>query len=144
MSTEQHRPIFDDPAGRAEAADAVDRLVAGLQEGHERADADVFDRQFASDVLWGSPYGATLHGHDVLNPIHHSLMAARVAPLSRYHVVQVMSPQPGVAIAHVRRDDLTAEAGKGFSEMALYVLVKRDGQWWLAAGQNTPVAERKA
>jgi hypothetical protein len=26
-----------------------------------------------------------------------------------------------------------------FSEMALYVLVRRGGTWWLAAGQNTPV-----
>jgi hypothetical protein len=55
-----------------------------------------------------------------------------------------MSPRPGVAIAHVRREDLTAEVGPGFSEMAMYVLIKRDGQWWLAAGQNTPIIERKA
>ena len=27
----------------------------------------------------------------------------------------------------------------GFSEMALYVLVRRGGSWWLAAGQNTPI-----
>jgi hypothetical protein len=27
---------------------------------------------------------------------------------------------------------------------ASYVLVERGGQWWLAAGQNTPVAERPA
>jgi uncharacterized protein (TIGR02246 family) len=142
MTTEQHRPILDDPAGRAEASVAVDRLVAGIQEGVDLSDADVYDRQFSSDVLWGSPYGATLRGYDVLNPIHHSLMAAAAAPASRYHVVQLMSPQPDVAIAHVRREDLTAGAGRGFSEMAMYVLVKRDGQWWLAAGQNTPIAER--
>lgn len=29
--------------------------------------------------------------------------------------------------------------GGPFSEIALYVLVKRNGTWWLAAGQNTPV-----
>jgi hypothetical protein len=27
----------------------------------------------------------------------------------------------------------------GFSEMALYVLVRRGGSWWLVAGQNTPI-----
>jgi hypothetical protein len=26
-----------------------------------------------------------------------------------------------------------------FSEMAMYVLVRRDRRWWLAAGQNTPI-----
>ena len=30
-----------------------------------------------------------------------------------------------------------ADPAGGFSEMAMYVLVRRDGQWWLAAGQNT-------
>jgi hypothetical protein len=32
-------------------------------------------------------------------------------------------------------NDLT----NAFSEMALYVLVRRGGTWWLAAGQNTPM-----
>ena len=72
MATEQAHPNLDDPAARAEAADALDRLVSQLQEGHELADADAFDRQFASDVLRG------------------------------------------------------------------------DGRWWLAAGQNTPIADRPA
>lgn len=26
-----------------------------------------------------------------------------------------------------------------FSEMAMYVLVRRDNDWWLAAGQTTPI-----
>jgi uncharacterized protein (TIGR02246 family) len=137
----QHRPVLDDPAARAAAVRAVDRLVAALQDGVDRADADI-DAQFAADVLWGSPYGGTVRGYPVLNAVHRSLMAGGVAPPSRYEVVQLMSPMPGVAIAHVRRHDRTAVDGEGFSEMAMYVLVERDGEWWLAAGQNTLVAER--
>jgi hypothetical protein len=49
---------------------------------------------------------------------------------------------PGVVIAHVRRNDLRPDKALRFSEMAMYVLVERGGQWWLAAGQNTPVVER--
>jgi hypothetical protein len=30
------------------------------------------------------------------------------------------------------------------AQMAMYMLVERGGQWWLAAGQNTPIAERPA
>src|SRR5580704_10066458 len=140
----QSRPALDDPSARAAATSAVERLVAGLQDGVDRACADVYDRQFASDILWGSPYGATLSGYEALNAAHHSLMAAGAAPPSRYQVVQLMSPLPGVAIAHVRRNDLSDDKDKRFSEMAMYVLVERGGQWWLAAGQNTPVAERPA
>ena len=40
--------------------------------------------------------------------------------------------------------NLSDDKDKRFSEMAMYVLVERGGQWWLAAGQNTPVAERPA
>ena len=132
--------LLSEPA----ATGAVERLVAGLQDGADRACADVYDRQFASDVLWGSPYGATVSGYEALNAAHRWLMAAGAARPSRYQVVQLISPLPGVAIAHVRRHDLSQDTDKRFSEMAMYVLVERGGQWWLAAGQNTPVAERPA
>jgi hypothetical protein len=68
--------------------------------------------------------------------------------LSRYEVVQVTTPAPGVALAQVRRQALDPD-GKplnpaayptgAFSEMALYVLVHRGRTWWLTAGQNTLV-----
>jgi hypothetical protein len=59
-------------------------------------------------------------------------------PSSRYEIVQVQAPAPDVAMAHVRRVALdpdgqplepTAELSGPFSEMALYVLVKRNGAW---------------
>ena len=39
------------------AAEAVQGLVAELQAGLDAHDADVYNRHFAADVIWGSPFG---------------------------------------------------------------------------------------
>jgi len=144
------RPTLGATGRRADVAQAaVQRLVAELQEGYDRQDADISNRHFAADLIWGSPFGATVTGYDDLHAIHVRLKERGVGGAgSRYEVLQVLAPAPGVAVAHVRRVALdpdgtpAAEGGAndgGFSEMALYVLVRRGGSWWLAAGQNTPI-----
>ncbi|GAA0233177.1 DUF4440 domain-containing protein [Cryptosporangium japonicum] len=141
------RPTLHHPAAQDSAEDVVRRFAAELQEAGDTFDADAYDRAFADDVLWGSPYGATLAGFAPLNTIHRRLMAGARdavdpdappvgAPASRFEVVAVRAPAPGVIVAQIRR---RAVAEGGFSEMALYVLIERDGDWWLAAAQNTPI-----
>jgi uncharacterized protein (TIGR02246 family) len=90
-----------------------------------------------------------VHGYEELHATHVRLKQQGMGGTSsRFEVVQVLAPAPNVAIAHVRRVALDAEgqattpttnATVPFSEMALYVLVQRNGTWWLAAGQNTPL-----
>jgi hypothetical protein len=146
------RPTLGDPKVQSAAENAVNRFAAELQQGGDSFDADLYDRSFADDVLWGSPYGVTLAGFAPLNAIHHRLMESarsaanpdepsRGAPPSRFEVVAVLAPAPGVAVAQIRRQ---ATAEGGFSEMALYVLVERDGDWWLAAAQNAPIRQPPA
>jgi uncharacterized protein (TIGR02246 family) len=132
-----------------EAFEAVTRLVEELQTGWDERDADVSNRHFAADVIWGSPFGATVHGYEELHAIHVRLkQEGRGGLASRFEIVKVLVPAPGMAVAQVRRlaldsdgqpiepsDDVTGS----FSEMALYVLVRRGGVWWLVAGQNTPI-----
>jgi uncharacterized protein (TIGR02246 family) len=147
--TAQRPTLTADPEWLRAARDAVDEFVAGLQAGIEDADAERYNADFADDVMWGSPYGATVNGYDTLHSIHrrmHEQGAAVTGPSSRYQTVHVMAPTPDVAIAHVRRLALDAAGEQipiddetAFSEMAMYVLVRRDGKWWLAAGQNTPI-----
>jgi PPOX class F420-dependent enzyme/OxyR family protein/uncharacterized protein (TIGR02246 family) len=151
--SDEHEPgrpaLGSDDAATQEAIDAVTRLVEELQAGWDEHDADVSNRHFADDIAWGSPFGATVDGYDQLHAIHVRLkQQRRGGPSSRYETVRVLAPTPGVAIAQVRRVALdpdgrplepTPDTTGPFSEMALYVLVRRNGTWWLAAGQNTPV-----
>ncbi len=144
------RPALDlGGAAAREAADAAARLVEELQAGWDARDADVSNRHFAADILWGSPLGAVLQGYEPLHAIHVRLkQQGRGGTASRFELVSVLVPAPGVAVAQVRRAALgpdgqpaapSADLTGPFSEMALYVLVRRGGTWWLAAGQNTLV-----
>jgi uncharacterized protein (TIGR02246 family) len=144
------RPTLNvDEGSVREANEAVARFVEELQAGIDHRDAEVYNRHFASDVLWGSPFGLTLQGYEPLHAIHARLVhEGRGGPSSHYEIDQVLVPTPDVAVAHVRRVALdpagrpiepTSDPTGAFSEMALYILVRRGDTWWLAAGQNTPV-----
>jgi uncharacterized protein (TIGR02246 family) len=145
-----NRPTLGAEGAEAqEAIDAVARLVEELQAGWDQHDADLSNRRFAADVMWGSPFGVTVQGYEELHAIHVRLkQQGRGGPSSRFEIVRVLAPAPGVAVAQVRRvaldpDGQPIEPSHGitgsFAEMALYVLVRRGGVWWLAAGQNTPI-----
>ena len=129
------------------AHEAIGLQVAELQAGLGDGDADTYDRHFASDVMWGSPYDATVDGYDTLHAIHRRMHAAGDHARSRYEIVRVLTLTPDVTVAQVRRaalDDRSEpipshEGEPRFSEMALYVLVRRCRTWWLAAGQNTVI-----
>lgn len=76
-----------------------------------------------------------LSGYAPLNAVHRTMMDRPAPNHSRYDVVHTSAPTANVVLTQVRRQSL----GQGFSEMALYVLVRRHGSWWLAAEQNTPI-----
>lgn len=139
---------------------AVEELVGELQAAVDSWDADRFNGPFAADVLWGSPFGAIVSGYDEIHAIHVEMFAAardRQAQAggdgggdggggggSRYAIEHARRVADDVAIAYVRRLSLgdrgEPQPGRpdAFDELALFVLVRRDGAWWLAAGLHTP------
>ncbi|UQA59850.1 SgcJ/EcaC family oxidoreductase [Polyangium aurulentum] len=142
---EDVRPALAESSSRD--ASPVTEFVAELQAAIDAADADRFNARFSADVLWGSPFGAVVDGYDAIHAIH-TKMFAGIKPVpgaSRYVVEHARFPTPDVAVAYVRRLATTRESGEpepgvpgSFDELALFVLVRRDGTWWLAAGQHVP------
>lgn len=129
----------------------IEEFVAGLQAAIDASDANGFNRHFADDVLWGSPFGAVVGGYDEIHAIHDRMFTEASERQrrdegggSRYEIEHARLVAEGVAIAYVRRHSLAARGpevpGRAdvFDELALFVLVERDGTWWLAAGLHTP------
>src|SRR5271169_3613366 len=133
---ELDRPAFDQPSVDSDAA--VNALLHTLQRGYDTGQADIYDELFAEDILWGTPKGQVVRGFAVLNAIHRQMMGAKpVTPASCFEIVQTTSPAPWVVVTQIRRQALNGE----FSEMAMYVLAKRGGQWRVVGAQNTPVSD---
>lgn len=141
------RPILASGDGTA----GVEEFVHGLQVAVDASDADLFNEHFAGDVLWGSPFGAVVDGYDDIHAIHTAMFGQARAQQaespgggSRYEVEHARRVADDVAVAYVRRVSLAErgddEPGRAdaFDEVALFVLVRRDGTWWLAAGLHTP------
>jgi uncharacterized protein (TIGR02246 family) len=143
------RPTVSKIEAQPDADMAIAAFVSELQQGWDQHDAAVSNRHFAADLAWGSPYGATVHGYDRLHAIHRRLKQQSTGgAASRYEVVRAFAVSDDVIVAHVARYALdlegrpvepSSDTSGAFSEMALYVLTRRDGTWWLAAGQNTPI-----
>lgn len=144
---QSHRPVITATAHAEEAHRAVSALVAELQAGQPRRR----DRRSAHERRYsvGQSLRATVHDFDTLYAIHQRLKRDNTGGTqSRHEINRVLPITADVVVAHVARHVLDAHGDpikpgddtlSGFSEMALYVLVRRDNTWWLAAGQNTPI-----
>jgi uncharacterized protein (TIGR02246 family) len=143
----RERPVLARDGGM----EAVDEFVAGLQAAIDATDADGFNKRFARDVLWGSPFGLVVSGYDEIHSIHSTMFAAARARQaqgegggSHYEIEHARLIADDVAIAYVRRTSLAVRGREqpgrpdAFDELALFVLVHRDDDWWLAAGLHTP------
>jgi uncharacterized protein (TIGR02246 family) len=139
----------DAPVLRVDAADRADdeaqirRIVADVETGFNTNDAALITAHFAQDASAVNVLGVRLRGLDALRE---NAEAGLRGPLrdehARYEVDEVVFLQPDVALAH-KSAWATDAAGRdidvGHSMVALYVLVRRAGRWWIAARQNTLV-----
>lgn len=124
----------------------IEDFISELQDAIDTGDVELFNKRFARDILWGSPFAAIASGYEQIYSIHKQMFAS-VTPVkggAKYEVEHIRFVSERVAIAYIRRiakiqnvTNLEIKSGS-FDELALFVLVKENGQWWLTAAQHVP------
>lgn len=124
----------------------IENFITELQKAIDEGDANLFNKRFASDIIWGSPFAAIASGYEQIHGIHTKMFSSVVAVkgAAKFELEHARFLTEDVAIAYVRRisqidqQSRNEEKPGGFDELALFVLTKKNDEWWLAAAQHVP------
>jgi uncharacterized protein (TIGR02246 family) len=125
----------------AEDIAAIRAVVADVEGGFNAKDAERSVAHFTGDATAVDVHGVLVRGRAALLAAHR---AGYAGPLrdqyARHELGDVTFPRPDVAIAHVRAhavDAAGAPIALDHTMLALYVFVRQDGRWRVAARQHT-------
>ncbi|MFD3431374.1 SgcJ/EcaC family oxidoreductase [Nocardia fluminea] len=143
MNMIQPPVIDDDTVDHTADLAAIRQIIADTQTAYNTNDAELMTAQFAANAVVGNAVGMLISGRDALLDANRRGLAGFLKDeYVRYDVVDVTFLRPDVAVAHKTARAATADGtliDPDPAMVALYVLVKQDGQWWTLARQNTLV-----
>ncbi|MEV0705607.1 SgcJ/EcaC family oxidoreductase [Saccharopolyspora sp. NPDC050389] len=120
---------------------AIKQVIADVETAFNTNDPDLMTAHFARNASVVNAVGMLMSGREALLDANRKGLAGFLRDEHvRYEVSDIVFIRPDVAIAHKN-----ARATKPDGELidvdpamiALYVLVKEQNRWWIAARQNT-------
>ncbi|HEY7486265.1 MAG TPA: SgcJ/EcaC family oxidoreductase [Streptosporangiaceae bacterium] len=146
-----------------EDVDAIVALVAEVQYAQQHALPDAFMSAFRQDSVWTTAHGKRLTGFEEISAFTHKVLPGSIdLPVTAtYEAEYILFIRPDIAAVKIRQRPVTRdgqrldEVFRGHDDPAalvadhpdavpgtpLYVLAKDDGQWRIAAAQNTKVLD---
>lgn len=124
---------------------AIRALVGGIAHAWNAHDMQAYARLFAQDADWVNIRGNRWRGADAIRDEHVAVHERfyRRSQVS-FSEVTVRMLAPDVAVVHAREtmrgSDVPARANISPESQMSLVVVRRDGQWKIANGQNTNIA----
>ncbi|MGI5218160.1 SgcJ/EcaC family oxidoreductase [Nocardia sp. CA-290969] len=147
MSTATTRPpvVEDTTVDHTGDIAAIEQLIADVETGYNTNDAELMVSGFTANAAAGNAVGTVITGRDaLLDAARRGLAGFLQDEYVRYEVADIVFLRPDIAIAHKTARAVTAEGeliDKDPAMVALYVLVREGGVWWVAARHNTPVPQ---
>ncbi|WP_410582607.1 SgcJ/EcaC family oxidoreductase [Amycolatopsis sp. lyj-108] len=133
------RPLAHDIPGDEEDIRAITAVFTELEAAFAEHDAAKFDARFAEDVIFTAVNGVRFTGWDDIHAYHQERLEHHAEGIRTwYEIDRITFPAPGAALVFVRQPVRTEHGTR--SNIGTWVLSKKDGQWWVAAIQNTAVA----
>lgn len=124
--------------------DEIRQIVADVEKGFNTNDADLMNAHVAPNVSIVNAMGVRMVGREEVMAASRTGLAGPLRDqYARYEVRDVTFLRPDVALAFKEAYAVAADGSPidvGHAMNALYVLVREDGRWWIAARQNTLVA----
>lgn len=128
--------------------EAVRKVVLSVEKALNDRDMKAYRDQFWDDADWINVMGMYWHGKENVSTAHEVYMSS-VFKDGGYSLtdmsVRGVAPDVAVVVATEHTIDQTSPGGNkipaGENRLS-FVLVKRDGQWKIVLGHNTPVEPR--
>jgi uncharacterized protein (TIGR02246 family) len=122
---------------------AIRSVIADVEAGFNTKDPELSVAHFTENASSVNVVGAELTGRDALLEANRTGLAGFLSDqFARYDVADITFLRPDVAVTHKHAWATTPDGALldvGHAMIALYVLVKEDQRWWIAARQNTLV-----
>lgn len=121
----------------------IEKLVATVEHSQRNELAEEFIDLFRPDAIWTTAHGKRLTGRDeIASFTRRVLPGATKEATATYEVAHVLFIRPDVAAVKIRQRPIRPDGAPLPDQnegSPLYVLSKEDGEWRIAAGQNTIV-----
>ena len=142
-----HRPspaLDDKTTDHERDIEEIKRIISDVEIGFNSNDPGLSVEHFARNGSAVDVAGALLSGREALLEANREGLPGPLRDqFARFEVGDVIFLRPDVAVTHKRAWATTVDGEPkvaGHSMIALYVFVREDGRWWIAARQNTLVA----
>lgn len=133
------RPLRQNATDGKGDTDAIEDIFVELTTAFAERDAAKFDHRFTEDAVFTAVNGRRFTNWQDLHAYHKDRLANHADGIRTwYEIERIIFPGPDIAVVAIRQPLHTSNGVR--ANVGTWVLVKRNGQWWVCAVQNTGVA----
>ncbi|MFE3442442.1 SgcJ/EcaC family oxidoreductase [Nocardia sp. NPDC059180] len=117
----------------------IQALFQHLEAALSAKDADAFDSVFTEDIVFTNPAGRIFRSWSELHSYHRAMLGKSPAAQAHYDITAIRLLTTEHAIVNLEQSLHTPDFS--ITNRGTWVLIRRDGVWWVCSAQNTNVAD---